>query len=35
VTGRIAGLPLFEILEHLGRDRTVARLRDARERLGA
>jgi glutamyl-tRNA synthetase len=35
VTGRITGLPLFEILERLGRDETRARLQAARERLGA
>jgi glutamyl-tRNA synthetase len=34
VTGRIIGLPLFELLEHLGRDETLARLRAGRARLG-
>jgi glutamyl-tRNA synthetase len=29
VTGRSVGLPLFESLEVLGRDRTLARLRAA------
>jgi glutamyl-tRNA synthetase len=33
VTGRSVGLPLFESLEVLGRERTVARLRSARDRL--
>lgn len=33
VTGRTVGLPLFESLEILGRDRTVARLRAALDRL--
>jgi glutamyl-tRNA synthetase len=33
VTGRMVGLPLFEILEHLGRDETLARLRAGRARL--
>jgi glutamyl-tRNA synthetase len=33
VTGRTVGLPLFESLEVLGRDRTVARLRAAIDRL--
>jgi glutamyl-tRNA synthetase len=32
-TGRTVGPPLFESLEALGRDRTLARLRAARERL--
>jgi glutamyl-tRNA synthetase len=32
VTGRSVGLPLFESLEVLGRDRTLARLRSATER---
>ncbi|MEO5744985.1 MAG: glutamate--tRNA ligase, partial [Terracoccus sp.] len=32
-TGRSVGPPLFESLEALGRDRTLARLRAARERL--
>jgi glutamyl-tRNA synthetase len=34
VTGRIVGLPLFELLAYLGRDETLARLRAARARLG-
>jgi glutamyl-tRNA synthetase len=34
VTGRSVGLPLFESLEVLGRDRTLARLRAALDRLG-
>jgi glutamyl-tRNA synthetase len=34
VTGRSVGLPLFESLAVLGRDRTLARLRAARARLG-
>src|SRR4051812_9131824 len=34
VTGRTVGLPLFESLEVLGRDRTLARLAAARARLG-
>ena len=34
VTGRMVGLPLFELLEHLGRDETLARLRAGRARLG-
>ena len=33
VTGRTVGLPLFESIEALGRERTVARLRAARARL--
>jgi glutamyl-tRNA synthetase len=33
VTGRSVGLPLFESLEVLGRERTVARLRAALTRL--
>ncbi|MEV1286107.1 glutamate--tRNA ligase [Micromonospora sp. NPDC049679] len=33
VTGRTVGLPLFESLEVLGRERTVARLRAALDRL--
>jgi glutamyl-tRNA synthetase len=32
VTGRTVGLPLFESLEVLGRERTLARLRDAHSR---
>ena len=32
-TGRSVGPPLFESLEALGRDRTLQRLRTARERL--
>ncbi|WP_152523047.1 glutamate--tRNA ligase [Nocardiopsis potens] len=35
VTGRTVGLPLFESLELLGRERTVRRLRAALERLAA
>jgi glutamyl-tRNA synthetase len=35
VTGRSVGLPLFESLEVLGRDRTLARLRTAAARYGA
>jgi glutamyl-tRNA synthetase len=34
VTGRTVGLPLFESLELLGRDRVLARLRAAVTRLG-
>ena len=34
VTGRSVGLPLFESLEVLGRERTLARLRAARDRIG-
>ncbi|MFP5316712.1 MAG: glutamate--tRNA ligase [Acidimicrobiia bacterium] len=34
VTGRSVGPPLFESLEALGRDQTLARLRRARSRLG-
>jgi glutamyl-tRNA synthetase len=33
VTGRSVGLPLFESLEVLGRERTLRRLRDARAKL--
>jgi glutamyl-tRNA synthetase len=33
VTGRMVGLPLFELFEHLGRDETLARLRAGRARL--
>jgi glutamyl-tRNA synthetase len=33
VTGRMVGIPLFEALEVLGRDRTLSRLRAARARL--
>jgi glutamyl-tRNA synthetase len=33
VTGRSAGPPLFQSLEALGRERTMARLRAARARL--
>jgi glutamyl-tRNA synthetase len=33
VTGRTVGLPLFESLETLGRDRTLGRLRSALDRL--
>jgi glutamyl-tRNA synthetase len=32
-TGRSVGPPLFESLEALGRERTIARLRAAREQL--
>jgi glutamyl-tRNA synthetase len=35
VEGRAAGLPLFDSMYLLGRDRTVRRLRAARERLGS
>jgi glutamyl-tRNA synthetase len=35
VTGRTVGLPLFESLELLGRERTLARLRSARDRQAA
>jgi glutamyl-tRNA synthetase len=34
ITGRTVGLPLFESLEVLGRDRTLTRLRAARSRVG-
>jgi glutamyl-tRNA synthetase len=34
VTGRTVGLPLFESLEVLGRESTLARVRSARARLG-
>jgi glutamyl-tRNA synthetase len=33
VTGRVVGLPLFDVFEYLGRDETLARLRAARSRL--
>ncbi|HEX2381953.1 MAG TPA: glutamate--tRNA ligase [Acidimicrobiales bacterium] len=33
ITGRIKGLPLFELIEYLGRDETLARLRAGRARL--
>jgi glutamyl-tRNA synthetase len=33
VTGSLVGPPLFESLELLGRERTLARLRDAQSRL--
>ena len=33
VTGRTVGLPLFESLEVLGRERTLDRLRAARSRI--
>jgi glutamyl-tRNA synthetase len=33
VTGRLVGLPLFELLAYLGRDETLARLRAGRVRL--
>ena len=35
VTGRTVGLPLFESLEALGRERTLARIEAARDRLAA
>jgi glutamyl-tRNA synthetase len=35
VTGRTVGPPMYESLELLGRDETLARLRAARERLAA
>ena len=35
VTGRSVGLPLFESLHALGRDRTLERLRAARQRLSS
>lgn len=35
VTGRTVGLPLFESLQVLGRDRTLLRLQAARERLAS
>jgi glutamyl-tRNA synthetase len=35
VTGRTVSPPLFESLELLGRDRTLARLRAARDRESA
>jgi glutamyl-tRNA synthetase len=35
VTGRSVGLPLFESLEILGRDRSLARLRAALSKLAA
>jgi glutamyl-tRNA synthetase len=34
ITGRIAGLPLFELLEWLGRDEALRRLNAGRARLG-
>ncbi len=34
VTGTLVGPPLFESLEYLGRERTLARLRDALARSG-
>ena len=34
VTGRTVGLPLFESLEVLGRERTLVRVRAARARMG-
>jgi glutamyl-tRNA synthetase len=34
LTGRSVGPPLFESMVVLGRDATLARLRDARRRLG-
>jgi glutamyl-tRNA synthetase len=33
VTGRVVGLPLFELLEYLGREDSLARLRTGRARL--
>jgi len=33
VTGRMVGLPLFELLEYLGREESLARLRTGRARL--
>jgi glutamyl-tRNA synthetase len=33
VTGRIVGLPLFDLLAYLGRDETLRRLQRGRERL--
>jgi glutamyl-tRNA synthetase len=33
VTGRTVGLPLFDVLEYLGRDETLRRLRAGRARL--
>jgi glutamyl-tRNA synthetase len=33
VTGRLKGLPLFDILEYLGRDESLRRLRAGRERV--
>jgi glutamyl-tRNA synthetase len=35
VEGRRAGLPLFDGMHLLGRERTLARLRAARTRLGS
>jgi len=35
IEGRHAGLPLFEAVHVLGRERSLARLRAARERVGA
>ncbi len=35
VTGKQGGIPLFEPVEWLGRERTLARLRQARERLAS
>jgi glutamyl-tRNA synthetase len=34
VTGRLVGLPLFDLLEYLGRDEVLKRLRAGRARLG-
>jgi glutamyl-tRNA synthetase len=34
ITGRLKGLPLFDILEYLGRDESLRRLRAGRERAG-
>ena len=33
VTGRMVGLPLFELCQYLGKEETVARLREARAKL--
>jgi glutamyl-tRNA synthetase len=33
VEGRSAGFPLFDVIHHIGRERSLARLRAARERL--
>ncbi len=35
ITGRLKGLPLFDILQYLGRDESLRRLRACRERLEA
>jgi glutamyl-tRNA synthetase len=34
LTGRLVGLPLFDVAVYLGRDETLARLRTGRARLG-